>query len=363
MPAGMQVTVGLIKKATAAGAWAAAGTDTNVPLAGFPITGWTIGEPVGELIVDTTFGQAQPKDADAGNLNLAGDITCFARYDSLTLPLALTMGIAGVPVTVGVTGFEHTLKWATSVDQLVATMAMNTITSVDEFPSLKFSGFTLRQVTGQPADLTFNAIANTKRYSTDSGDPPAATGLLAAVTTVPVRYRLMGHHLKVRANLQTGGALASPTDDITPSEIVLTVNRNMVGDFVFNGSRIIDEPELDNVPTSTLQLNWPVHRAQTDTFLRHAKNDVELKLDLTWTHPDATGTGTAPYLFRVDVPRARIGAPTKTTSGPGRIPYQMTLQLLKPDAAPTGMPLLTDFLQLFMRNRRSTNPLATAAGV
>ena len=275
MPAGMQVTVALIKKATAAGAWAAAGTDTNVVLAGFPITGWTIGEPVGELIVDTTFGNAQAKDADAGNLSLNGDITCFARYDALTLPFALVMGIAGVPATVATTGREHTLKWANSVDQLVATMAMNTITSVDEFPSLKFSGFTIHQVTGQPADLTFNAIANTKRYSTDSGDLPAATGGLAAVTTIPIRYRLMGHHLTVRANLQGAGALASPTDVITPNDITLTVNRNMVGDHVFNNSRIIDEPELDNVPTSTLALLGP--------FTEPKPMSSYVQLKMTWS--------------------------------------------------------------------------------
>jgi hypothetical protein len=264
-----------------------------------------------------------------------------------------------------VTGFEHVLKWANSVDQLVATMAMDTLTSIDEFPSLKFAGFTLHQVTGQPADLTFNAIANTKRYSSDTLDPALHTPR-AAVTAVTPRYRLMGHHLKVRANLQAGAALTSPTDDITPSELTLTVNRNMVGDFVFNGSRIMDEPELDNVPTATLQMSWPVHRAQTDVFLRRAKNEQEIKMDLTWTHPDAIGTGTAPYVFRVDIPRGRIGAPERASTGPGRFPYAMTVQLLKPDTAPLGMTTptpLTDFFRIFMRNKRSTDPLATAAGV
>lgn len=372
MPAGMQVTVGLVKKTPNAGSWGAVGQTANVALAGFPITGMTIGEPVGEIIVDTTWGNAQPKDADAGNLNLAGDITGFARYDSLVLPFALVMGIAGTPTTVALTGREHLLKWATSIDGINATMAYElptpvtspTTRIVEELPSLKFSGFTLHQIVGQPADITFNTIANTKRYSTDPTDLPtngAGVNVFPSlVTTVPVRYRLMGHHLKVRANLVSGAALA-PVDELCFNELTLTVNRNMVGNFCFSGSRIMDEPELDAVPTATLQMNWPVHRAQSDQFLRWAKGDLEIKLDLTWTHPDANGVGTGPganYVFRIDLPRGRIGSPTKTMTGPGRIPFSQTVQLLKPDVASAGMPGLLDFMQIYQKNRFVADPLA-----
>lgn len=364
MPAGMQATAALVKKTPNLGSWGAIGQTANVALAGFPITGLTVGEPVGELIVDTTWGQAQPKDADAGNLNLAGDVTGFNRYDSLTLPFALVMGIAGVPVTVGGTGREHLLKWANSLDGINATMAIDMLTSIDEFPSLKFSGFTLHQIVGQPCDITFNVIANTKRYSTDVGPPPDLPTNIAPfpslVTTTSPRYRLMGHHCKVRANLQTGLALASPTDDLCFNEFTLTVSRNMVGDFCFNGSRIMDEPELDAVPTATLTMNWPVHRAESDRMLRYAKADTEIKIDITWTHPDPAGAGTAlPYVFRIDIPRGRIGGPAKTMTGPGRIGYSQTVQLLKPDVAPAGANFagLTDFLQLYLRNRTTTNPL------
>jgi hypothetical protein len=312
------------------------------------------------LLVDDTWGQAQPKDADAGNLNLAGDIGAFARYDSLVLPFALVMGIAGTPVTVGGTGREHTLKWANSLEGINATMAMDTLVSIDEFPSLKFGGFTLHQIVGQPADITFNVIANTKRYSTDTTDLPVNVAPFPSlVTTTSPRYRLMGHHCRVRANLVSGAALAL-ADELCFNEFTLTVSRGLVGDFCFNGSRIMDEPELDAVPTATLQMNWPVHRAQSDQFLRWAKSDLEIKMDITWTHPDLAGAGTSPnpYTFRIDMPRGRIGSPTKTMTGPGRIPYSQTVQLLKPDVASTGMPLLLDFMQLYFKNRFVANPLA-----
>ena len=365
MPAGMQVTAALVKKPTAAGAWGSVGLTANAALAGFPIRSITIGEPVGELIVDDTWGNAQPKDADAGNLNLSGDIGAFARFDSLLLPFALVMGIAGTPVTVGGTGREHTLRWSNSVDQLVATMAWAmpispTVDIIDELPSLKFSGFTLHQIVGQPADITFQAIANTKRYSTDTTDLPTNIAPFPSlVTTTTPNYRLMGHHLKVRGNLVSDAALASPADDICFNEFTLTVGRNMVGDFCFNGSRIMDEPELDGVPTATLQMNFAVHRAESDQWLRWAKQDAEVKLDLTWTHPEANGAGTAfPYVFRIDIPRGRIGSPAKTMTGPGRIPYSQTIQLLKPGTASAGMPGLLDFIGLFSRNRTTVDPLA-----
>ena len=159
-------------------------------------------------------------------------------------------------------------------------------------------------------------------------------------------------------NLQGGAALASPTDDLCFNEFTLTVNRDMVGRLLLQRvSRIMDEPELDAVPTATLAMNWPVHRAQSDQFLRWAKADQEIKLDIQWSHPDPAGAGTAmPYLFRFDIPRGRIGAPAKTMTGPGRIPYNQTVQLLKPDVAPAGMTGLTDFLRIFTRNRDDDRP-------
>jgi hypothetical protein len=359
MPAGMQVTAALVKKTPNLGSWGAIGQTANVALAGFPITGITVGEPVGENIVDTTWGNAQPKDADAGTLNLAGDITAFARFDSLTLPLALVMGIAGTPVTVGVGGREHTLRWANSIEGINATMAMDLITSIDEFPSLKFGGFVLHQIVGQPADLTFNVIANTKRYSTDTTDLPVNIAPFPSlVTTTSPRYRLMGHHCRVRGNLVSDPLLA-PAHELCFNEFTLTVSRGLVGDFCFNGSRIMDEPELDAVPTATLTMNWPVHRAQSDQWLRWAKSDSEVKIDITYTHPDPNGAGTAfPFVFRIDIPRGRIGGPAKGMTGPGRISYNHTVQLLKPDVASAGMTGLLDFIGLFLRNKTTANPLA-----
>ena len=170
-------------------------------LAGFPIRSITVGEPVGELLVDDTWGNAQPKDADAGNLNLAGDIGAFASLRLADSPFALVMGIAGVPVD---RRRDRTRTYAEAgriqSDQLVATLATGYHHAVlTNFPSLKFGGFTIRQVVGQPAEMTFNVIANTKRYSTDTTDLPTNVAPFPSlVTTISPRYRLMGHHCTVR---------------------------------------------------------------------------------------------------------------------------------------------------------------------
>lgn len=355
MPAGMQGKVALVKKATA---WDAVAASANVVNAGFPIRGFTAGEAVGDLQVDDTWGNAQPKDADTGNINLSFDINAFARYDSLTRVWALFMGLAGVPTTVGVSGRTHTLKWKDSLDDIHATMVADLITSIDEFPSLKFGGFVLRQVAGQPCELTFNVFANTRRLSTDSTDLPVNT-TLAAVTTITPRYRLHGRHLTVLANPIGAIALASPTHQIKPSEITFTVSRNMAQDAIFNGSNLLSEPELDNVPTATVAMTWPVHRAESDVQLRAAKLEAEWKMRLIYTHPDPNGAGTGfPYQFQFDLPRVRIGGPAKGHTGPGRINYTQTVQLLKPDVASAGMTGLLDMFQIISTNKDSLNPLA-----
>src|SRR5262245_9383506 len=139
MPAGMQAQVALVKKATA---WEAPAVSANVVGAGFPIRGFTAGEAVGELQIDDTWGNTQPKDCDTGNINLAFDINAFTRYDSITRLFALFMGIAGVPA--GATAAKtHTLKWKDSLDGLHGTMIASglsgtlTPVTIDEFPSVK----------------------------------------------------------------------------------------------------------------------------------------------------------------------------------------------------------------------------------
>ena len=269
------------------------------------------------------------------------------------------MGIAGVP-TGATTAKTHTLKWKDSLDALNATMVANLITSIDEFPSVKVGGITLTQVAGQPCELTFNVFANTRKLSTDLVNPPLAANLTtAAVTTITPRFRMIGAHLTVLGNPVSDVALVAPTHILKPSQITLTLSRNMAQDSVFNGSRLLSEPELDNVPTATLAATWPVHRAESDIQLRAAMAEQEWKYRLLWTHPDTNGAGAGtPYSFQIDIPRGRIGAPSRGHTGPGRINYQQTIQLLKPDVASAGMTGLLDMLQMVLVNKDALDPLA-----
>ena len=61
MPAGMQAVVALVKKTGANAAWDAPAQAANVALAGFPITGFTAGEAVGELQVTIRGGMRSRK--------------------------------------------------------------------------------------------------------------------------------------------------------------------------------------------------------------------------------------------------------------------------------------------------------------
>jgi hypothetical protein len=343
MPAGMDVVVALSKGS----AWGTAAS-VNAANKGFPLRTLPISFGIGPNLIDDTMGGGGfAQDIVQGNIDVSGTPGAWLRYgDAENLAIALAMGSTTTPIQQGTTtAWLHTFNLASTLDGLYATLAALKGTSVYEWPSLKIHGFTMTwRGGGERAEITFDAIAYPAKLSTDAADLPTNT-TLAAVTTFSPRPIVQGFHTVIRMNAVSGAALAAPTDVIEPNEVIFRYQRPMSGEFFVGGGRAISEPTLDNVPTIQVTLNYGTYQvAAHDALFAAAKAGTEYKMDITMTHPSALAGTAFPYKIIIRIPRMALGQPDNAATGPGKIPFSITMDAMKPTVASAGMSgLLTPF--------------------
>jgi hypothetical protein len=171
---------------------------------------------------------------------------------------------------------------------------------------------------------------------------------------------IFGTHIKVRSNAASAGAL-SDSDKIYPSQVTFTYQRNMDGDYVFDGSGIQTEPSYTDSPTVTMDMQFPVYGSGAQQFsnaqFTQAVSEIPVKIDLTMTSPVLAGAATVPYSMLIEMPNVVIGQGTADVTGPGKIPGTLQLAMIEAAVAPTGMVGLTKPFRLTNVSKMTTNAL------
>lgn len=303
-------------------------------------------------MVDDSLGTYFAKAADMGQTAVGGvSIPAYLRYDSLDLLIGLAMGATGgAPVQQGATAaYAQSFTLADSLDGLFGTFAVNKDgVYVEELPSLKITGFTIKGEVGKPVQITFEGIANDKRY-----DSVTNTGAsFANVTYTETENRVLYRHCVMRMNAQSGGALAAG-DKIYPSSFELSFKRAMSGVYGVSGFDTIDEPTNDGKPEVTLRLEFPRDTAatlMTDFAAGNAK-----KMDIVFT--GGLIADTYYRTFKMEFPNLHI----KDADAPvvqGIIKQTVDFDCLGCAAAPTGMAAITKPFKVSVINQQTANVLA-----
>lgn len=355
MATGLDVKIGHAKGSV----WNTA-VAVNAANRGLLTTDFTAPSGSGPLIYDNSLsGSGFQANAIRGlvkpNFPLNGNL----RYTGLEHMIAMAMGATGgAPVQQGATtAYLHTFTLGTNLDGLFDTIAADKVVSIWELPSAKYTGFTLTLTADGLATFSVPVVASSVKVT--SGQ---VNTTLAAVTYRSKIHNVFGTHVKVRAKPANDVAALLDADKIYPSQMTFTYQRNMDGDFVFDQSGVATEPSYTDVPTMTLDLQFPIYGTsalqQANSFFTNAVAETAMKLDITMTSPQLAGVG-FPFSITIEIPNAVIADPQAPVSGPGKIATTTQLAMIEAPTAPVGMAGLTRPFRWLQMSTMATDAILT----
>lgn len=333
---------------------------------GLLMNDWPLGNGLGPLIYSNSLtGSGGRANAIRGLNKLTGDVSTELRYSGLEHVFAMIMGIAGVPTVTDTTAQTHVFQLANSVDGLFDTVALMKVgplatpaLPIEEFPSLKYGGFTITFTADGLATMTVPVIASSCKPLTGQ-----VNTTLAAVTYRTKTLNVFGTHISFLANVASGAALTAPADQFYPSQIVLTFTRNLDSSYVMDGSGVQPEPYYTDFYQITLAITFPVfgtgNLQANNTFLQNAFAEIPMKVKILCTSPQLAGSITAKYSWAFEFPNVVIGNVQTPVSGAGAIPQNVEMAALAAAVAPTGMAGLTQHMRATNISQMTTDPLLT----
>ncbi len=214
-----------------------------------------------QSLIDDSLGLYFPQNAVNAQVKCEGDIPAYLRYDGLDLLIALAMGpLAAAPVQQGATtAYAQTFTLANTLDSYFATFIVDNQVNIDEFTTVKITGFKITGEVGKPLDIAFHAIAIDR--ITNSAVNTLAT--FNNVTYFETSNRVLMGQGVFRMNNASDVALGS-SNIIYPNKFELEFKRKMAGRYGTGTSMDnIDEPSNDGLPDITLKLEFPRYQAAT----------------------------------------------------------------------------------------------------
>lgn len=302
-----------------------------------------------DIKTPSELGRSKPNAVARGAIRVPGDVPALLRYYGLDLFIALAMGASGTPAQQEATAaYLQTFTIADSLDGLFATFCWNNNVNIDEYSSIKVTGWDIEGEYGGFVDITFHVIAIDKEESSVIN----TSVTFANVTFSEASNIVLFSDGVFRLNDQTGDALAEG-DVIHPSSFKLASNRKLEGAPGVGGANTVDEPGNAGEMEVKLSLNFPRYTAETHfTDLRAG---TEKKADIVFTGSvieDAYSNQ-----FKVEMPRlVYVGADVPPEPGPLKHPLEFLV--VGCDAAPTGMAGITDPFKVTTINEETADVLA-----
>ncbi len=310
-----------------------------------------------QTLIDDSLGQYFPENAVNAETKCAGDISSYLRYDGLDLLIALAMGAtAGNPVQQGAStfgaggAFAQTFSMADALDGLFATFIVNNQINIDEYTSVKITGFQLKGQAGKPLEISFHAQASDRI----TGSTVNTKAAFANVTVFETANRVLYGQGVFRLNAASDEALGA-SGIIYPDSFTLEFKRRMAGGYGMGTSMdTIDEPANDGLPDITLKLEFPRYRAST--YFTEWDAATNLKMDMAFT--GARIVSPHNRSFKISMPNMKLLNVDLPMSG-GMLEHPLEFQCLGvPGGTPPAGMTVTNPFQVDVINRMAADVLA-----
>ncbi len=305
-----------------------------------------------EALIDDSLGLYFPADSVNTQVKAAGDIPSYLRYDGLDLLIALAMGATGgAPVQQGATtAYSQKFSLADTLDGLFATFIVNNQINIDEWTTVKITGFQIKGQVGKPLEISFHATAIDRQA--DSVVNTLTT--FNNVTFFETANRVLYSQGVFRLNQASDVALGS-ANIVYPDNFTLEFKRKMAGKYGTGTTMdLIDEPTNDGLPEVTLKLEFP--RYQSNQYFADWDADTRLKMDMTFTGGNIAGTYNRS--LAISLPNLKISNVELPMSA-GILKHPLEFQCLSAQGGtpPAGMTVTQPF-EVDVVNRMSTDVLA-----
>lgn len=275
--------------------------------------------------------------------------------DAGLVALAQMFGGASV-ATIAAGAFQHSILFNETANQKWATVAFQAASATAgsiEYPSVAFTEASI-SVDNPPnwVMLSANGLANDEKI--DSSTNTYAT--LQAATVANAEPIVIKPQDEFLINVQSSGALTSPTDRVSIVRGVLTFRRAQELVREIKGSTGNAAPVATSDIPFECTLEIEVRGADDLTWWTAHKNETEYKASLTVTGP-VIGATAVNYRMDYHLPRLKIvESPSYDLSSPGNNTLTFVMKGLAASAAPTGM--VSALPYFLFRNNRSTHFLA-----
>lgn len=346
---GVEIVAGA-KKATAWGTAVALGANDGILV--LPTTL----KKRADVDVDDSLGNYFSVDGDPGMIVADGDIPMYLRYDGCDLFLANFAGVAGAPTQQGATtAYAFIYKWLKALDGKFITFAKSMTHYVDEVPTLKVDGITIKGEIGKALQLIINTVPINKVHDSAVN----TLGTFANVTYFEKANRVQFADGVFRLNDQSDVELATG-HKVYPASFELTAKRKQKGEYTgqyrttgTNPQDLIDEPTNNDTPEIRLKLQFPRHTGVT--YLSALGADTRKKMDITFTGGVIEGAYSRKFMLQF--PHLQL-ANDDVADEKGIIKEPLEFIVHGAVAAPAGMTGITDPFWISGINRRTTDPLA-----
>lgn len=336
-----------VKRATTWGTAVACGADNGILIKPHTM------KKTRKEYVDDSLGTYFPQDAVNAEIDVKGNLPMYLRYDSLDLLIALAMGaVPGAPMQQGATtAYAQSFTLASSLTGLFACLAQNNTVNIDEYTSIKVTGFTIKGDVGKPLEITFEIIG----YDRITNSTVNTSVTFGNVTYMETGNRVLFSQGVFRMNHESDVALGAG-NLIYPSSFELAFKRKMKGLYTIAGNINIDEPSNDGLPDVSMKLTFPRYTSAVEALFADWDATTRQKMDLTFTGANIASTYNRSFQIQLPAMQAK-SADLPVKQGIMEAPLEFTA--LGVAAAPAGMTGVTQPFQINVVNQQAADVLTS----
>jgi len=297
-----------------------------------------------QLVDDEEFNSAFIGEGEIGDDDpIAQTLSMQARFETIDTWIAAACGSAAAPSVVSsvaadsLIAYQHDITLATELTHFF-TLAVDKTQYVQEIPSLRVRGFSMRVGDQGRMMIEFPIVGN----KTDYASTVNTNSTVGGATSAPLGNRLFRSNGRFRMNIHTAGALGSGDEVAIIKDANFQYSRPLADDdHVFNQTYIY-EPDDDGFADLQIEVTYArMHTVSANSLAIGLAAGRVFKADLYWTGPYINSDTQRSLLL--ECPALQLASFNGAVTGHNQVRPTAIFRMKAASSAPTGMAFTAPF--------------------